>query len=96
MTDCDIVSSALYQQDLNVGAKTWELEILRKPAGAFLQRSLYNVVMQFSVCSCATFRKHDVCTAEMRMLQCKLLLRDFPENCSATFVFACGMLQGGV
>ena len=41
------------------------------------------------------FGQNDIRTAETPMLQCKLLQRSIPENCSATSVFRlCGMLQG--
>ena len=61
----------------------------------FLQRSFVNVAVQLFVCPSAAFGANDVQIAEKRMLQCNFCSATFRKlNCSATSVFACGMLQG--
>ena len=65
-----------------------------KPAGkcqesaTFLQRSFFNVAMQF-VFVAAQLLKSECCRATSAAQPPQL-----SENCSATSVFACGMLQG--
>ena len=59
----------------------------------FLQRSFFNVAVQFFACCSAAFGKKDVRTAEKRMLRCNFWSAAF-RNCSAISVFACGMLRG--
>ena len=72
--------------------KLWTLLFLqqsrRKAAGKrhFLATQLFNVALQFFACCSAAFGPNDIRTAERPMLQCNF--------CSATSVFACGMLQG--
>ena len=56
---------------INVGAAK------RHESSTFLQRSFFNVALQFFACCSAAFGKNDFCTAEKRMLQCNF--------CSATF-----------
>ena len=49
----------------------------RQESATFLQRSFFNVAMQFFACCSAALGRNDVRTAEQRMLQCNF--------CSATF-----------
>ena len=65
----------------------------RQESATFLQCSDFDVAVQFFVCCSAAFGTNDVRTAEKRMLQCSFCSAAF-RNCSATSVFACGMLQG--
>ena len=65
----------------------------RQESATFLQRSFFDVAVQFFVCCSAAFGPNDFRTAEKPMLQCSFCSAAF-RNCSATSVFAGGMLQG--
>ena len=60
----------MLQQVLKVGSQTWELEIRRKAAGkrqesaTFLQRSFFDVALQFFACCSAAFGRNDFRAAE--------------------------------
>ena len=49
----------------------------RQESATFLQRSIFDVAVQFFACCSATFGQNDIRTAEKRMLQCNF--------CSAAF-----------
>ena len=65
----------------------------RQESATFLQRSFFDVAVQFFVCCSAASGPNDFCTAEKPMSQCSFCSAAF-RNCSATSVFACGVLQG--
>ena len=68
-------------QKLAAGPKRGSLKSAgkRQESATFLQHSLFNVAVQFFVC----------CSTTVTTFAAQL-----PESCSATSVFACGMLQG--
>ena len=70
----------------------------RQESATFLQSSFCNVAVQFFACCTAAFGQNDIRTAEKQMLQCNFCsassAAQHSENCSATSVFACDMLQG--
>ena len=66
----------------------------RQERATFLHCSFFDVALQFFACCSAAFRQNDIRTAEKRMLQCNFCSAAFRKKCSATSVFACGMLQG--
>ena len=66
----------------------------RQESATFLQRSFFNVALQFFACCNAACGQNDIRIADKLMLQCSFCSASFRENCSATSVFACGMLQG--
>ena len=67
----------------------------RQESATFLQRSFFDVAVRFLVCRSAASGPNDFRTAEKPMLQCSLVsAAQHSENCSATSVFACGVLQG--
>ena len=57
---------------LNVGSMTCARK--RQESATFLQRSFFNIAVQFFVCCSVAFGKNDVHTTEKRMLQ-----RNFPK-----------------
>ena len=65
----------------------------RQESATFLQRSFFDVAVQFFVCCSAAFGPNEFRTAEKPMLQGSFSAAQHSENCSATSVFACGMLQ---
>ena len=65
----------------------------RQESATFLQRSFFDVAVQFFARSSAAFGQNDFRAAEKPMLQCNFCSAAF-QNCSATSVFAFGMLQG--
>ena len=65
----------------------------RQESATFLQRSFFDVAVQFFVCCSAAFGPNDFRTAENQCCSATSAAQH-SENCSATSVFACGMLQG--
>ena len=65
----------------------------RQESATFLQRSFFDVAVQFFVCCSAASGTNAVRTAEKRMLQCSFCSAAF-RKLQCNFRFACGMLQG--
>ena len=65
----------------------------RQESTTFLQRSFFNVAVQFFARCSAVFGQSDVRTAEIRMLQCSFCRVNF-RKLQRNFRFPCGMLQG--
>ena len=87
-----------FQQVLNVGAQNQSAG-KRQESATFLQRSFFNVALQFFARCGAPFGQNDIRTAEKPMLQksqcCSATsAAQHSENCSATSFFACGMWVG--
>ena len=58
----------------------------RQESATFLQRSDFDVAVQFFVCCSAAFGANDVRTAEKRMLQCRFCSAAFPKlQCNFRF-----------
>ena len=62
----------------------------RQESATFLQRSFFNVALQFFVCCSTAFGQNDMCIAEKPMLQCNFcsaafrLLQSTNERCHST------------
>ena len=67
----------------------------RQESATFLQRSFFNVAVQFFGCYSAAFVKMMSALQESECCSAASPAQH-SENCSATSVFACGMLQGWV
>ena len=65
----------------------------RQENATFLQCSFFNVALQFFACCSAAFGQNDIRAAESQCCSATSAAQH-SENCSATSVFACGMLQG--
>ena len=67
----------------------------RQESATFLQRSDFDVALQFFACCGAASEKVKMTSALQKSRCCSAVsAAQHSENCSATSVFACGMLQG--